>query len=69
MVITLVAAAILILLVVDTIITAFLLGKYRAIYKEVRALASGSAPQTQAQTIDAVDLQTVLSALTGGKDA
>lgn len=64
-----VSAAILLLLVIDTIITAFLLGKYRGLLKEVRALSVGTAPQQQAPTIDASDLQAALNVLRGGSDA
>lgn len=64
-----VSAAILLLLVIDTIITAFLLGKYRGILREVRGLSAGTAPQQSPQTIDASDLQAALNVLTGGKDA
>lgn len=63
-----VGAAILVLLFIDTVITAFLLGKYRSVLKEVRALSTGTAPQTQ-KGLDPADIQAAMSILTGGKDA
>lgn len=66
-----VSGAILILLVLDTIITAFLLGKYRGILSEVRGLRAGAAPQPSATpSITPAELKAAMSILTGnGNDA
>lgn len=66
-----VSAAILLLLFIDTIITAFLLGKYRGLLSEVRGLRAGSAPQPSAATsISPADIQAAMSMLSGnGHDA
>lgn len=63
-----VSAAILLVLFVDTILTAFLLGKYRGILAEVRTLRTGTAPQP-APSVSADDLKAAMSILSGGKDA
>lgn len=68
---SMVSAAILLLLFIDTIITAFLLGKYRGLLSELRGLRSGSAPQTQAApSISPADIQAAMSMFAGnGHDA
>lgn len=68
---SMVSAAILLLLFIDTIITAFLLGKYRGLLTEVRGLRAGAAPQPQAApSISPADIQAAVTMLTGnGHDA
>lgn len=61
-----VSAAILLLLVIDTIVTAFLLGKYRSVLNEVRTLRAGTAPQPAQQTVSAADIKAAMSILGGG---
>lgn len=59
-----VSAAILILLFVDTIITAFLLGKYRSILKEVRSLpAKSDGAAAPAPSLSATDIQAAMDLL------
>ena len=61
-----VSAAILLLLFIDTIITAFLLGKYRGLLSEVRGLRAGAAPQpSAASSISPADIQAAMAMLTG----
>ena len=61
-----VSAAILLLLFIDTIITAFLLGKYRGLLSEVRGLRAETAPQPQAAaSISPADIQAAMAMLSG----